>query len=145
MKLFYSGSNSQLIGYADAGYLSDPHKREITNRLSIYRWRYCNFLKICQIKISGYFIKSFRNYCNPWNKSRMYMAKVNYPTHKKNTDCQPLKIVSQYCLKIMPPASLNLEEATLKETKQNIYHQSSFIVASFNRKENWYQANQVKW
>ena len=27
MRLFYCGSNSQLIGYADAGYLSDPHKR----------------------------------------------------------------------------------------------------------------------
>jgi hypothetical protein len=36
----------------------------------------------------------------------------------------------------MPPASLNLEEAALKEKKQNISHQSSFILASFNRKEN---------
>jgi N6-adenosine-specific RNA methylase IME4 len=27
MKLFYSGSNSQLIGYADAGYLFDLHKK----------------------------------------------------------------------------------------------------------------------
>jgi hypothetical protein len=27
MRLFYSrGSNSQLVGYADAGFLSDPHK-----------------------------------------------------------------------------------------------------------------------
>jgi hypothetical protein len=27
MGLFYSrGSNSQLVGYADAGFLSDPHK-----------------------------------------------------------------------------------------------------------------------
>ena len=57
MRLFYSGSNSQLIGYANACY--------ITNKLSIYLWKYCNFLEICQTNISGYFIKSFRNYCNP--------------------------------------------------------------------------------
>jgi hypothetical protein len=30
-------------------------------------------------------------------------------------------------------ASLNLEEATLNETKQSISHQSSFILTSFNK------------
>jgi hypothetical protein len=29
MKLFYSGSNSQLNGYEDAGYLSDPSKERL--------------------------------------------------------------------------------------------------------------------
>jgi len=72
-----------LIGYADSGYQSDPPQREITNKLYVYIWRYCNFLEIDQINISGYFIKSFRNYCNPWSKSRMCMAKINYPVHKK--------------------------------------------------------------
>jgi hypothetical protein len=37
-------------------------------------------------------------------------------------DRQPLKIIPQYCLKIMLSASLNLEDATLKETKQIIYY-----------------------
>jgi len=37
----------------------------------------------------------------------------------------------------MLPTSLNLEEATIKETKQSISHQSSFIFMSFNdRKKN---------
>jgi hypothetical protein len=37
----------------------------------------------------------------------------------------------------MLPTSLNLEEATIKETKQSISHQSSFIFTSFNdRKKN---------
>jgi hypothetical protein len=37
MGLFYCGSNSQLIGYADAGYLSDPHKgRSQTGYLFTY-------------------------------------------------------------------------------------------------------------
>jgi uncharacterized protein YcgL (UPF0745 family) len=48
-------------------------------------------------------------------------------------DCQPLKIVPQYCLKIMLYTSLNLEEAKLNETKQNISHQSFFILMSFNK------------
>ena len=37
MGLFYCGSNSQLIGHADAGYLSDPHKgRSQTSYLFTY-------------------------------------------------------------------------------------------------------------
>ena len=48
-------------------------------------------------------------------------------------NCQPLKIVSQYCLKIILYASLNLEEATLNKTKQSISHQSSFILTSFHK------------
>jgi len=45
------------------------------------------------------------------------MAKVNSPGHKKNMDCQSLKIFPQYCLKIMLSASLNLEEAALYKIK----------------------------
>jgi hypothetical protein len=38
MELFYSGSKSQLIGYGDAGYLSNPHKgRSQTSYLFVYR------------------------------------------------------------------------------------------------------------
>ena len=46
IELFYSGSNSKLIGHADAGYLSDPHKKRLqTGYLFTYRdtvifWRY---------------------------------------------------------------------------------------------------------
>ena len=50
-------------------------------------------------------------------------------------DCQLLKIVPQYCLKIMLFASLNLEETILKETKQNISHQYFLILMSSNKKE----------
>jgi len=82
MRLFYSGLNSQLIGYVYACYLFDPYKKDITNKLSIYLWRYYNFLEICQTNINGFFIKSVINYYNPESKSRMYMVKVNYPAHK---------------------------------------------------------------
>jgi len=43
--LFYSGSNSKLIGHADAGYLSDPHKKRLkkgylfTYRNTVIFWR----------------------------------------------------------------------------------------------------------
>jgi len=46
MRLFYSGLNSQLIGYVYACYLFDPYKKDITNKLSItyegtiISWRY---------------------------------------------------------------------------------------------------------
>ena len=50
-------------------------------------------------------------------------------------DCQPLKIVTQYCLKIMLFISLHLEEDTLKDTKQDISYQNSFILTSFIRKK----------
>ena len=43
--------------------------------------------------------------------------------------------VSQYCLMIISPASLNLKETILKETKQNISHQSSFILTSSQKGE----------
>ena len=63
------------------------------------------------------------------------MSKINYRVHReKNVDCQPLKIVLQYYyLKIMLPVSLNLEETILKEIKQNIFHQSFFILTSSNK------------
>ena len=35
----------------------------------------------------------------------------------------------------MLPPSLNIEETTLKEIRQNIYHQSSFILTGFNKKK----------
>jgi hypothetical protein len=35
----------------------------------------------------------------------------------------------------MLPSSLNIEETTLKEIRQNIYHQSFFILAGFNKKK----------
>ena len=64
------------------------------------------------------------------------MAKINYPPHKeKNMECQPLKIVSQYCLKIILSASLNSEKSILKETKQSISHQNSFILMISNNRE----------
>jgi len=80
--LFYSESNSQLIRYANAGYLSNLH---IKRSQSGYILRYCNFLEICQTNINGYFIKSFRNYWNPCSKLRMYIAKVIYPTYKEKS------------------------------------------------------------
>jgi hypothetical protein len=64
------------------------------------------------------------------------VAKVNYPAHKKNIDFQRLKIVSQYCLKIILSASINLKEATLKETKQSISHTKILLYSRATKKKN---------
>ncbi|KAL0552298.1 hypothetical protein IC582_011406 [Cucumis melo] len=65
MGLFYSNkSNFDLVGYVDAGYLSDPHKSKISNRLSVYMGRNCYILAICKANHDGHFIESCRNFCN---------------------------------------------------------------------------------
>ena len=53
MGLFYCGSNSQLIGYADAGYLSDPHKgRSQTSYLFTYAGTAISWRSVKQLLVA---------------------------------------------------------------------------------------------
>ena len=84
MELFYSGSKSQLIGYGDAGYLSNPHKgRSQTSYLFVYRGIviYCRCIKKILVATSSNHSEIITIHKK---NSRVYMAKVNYPTHKKS-------------------------------------------------------------
>ena len=52
MGLFYCGSNSQLIGYVDASYLSDPHKeRSQTGYLVTYGGTAISWRSVKQILV----------------------------------------------------------------------------------------------
>ena len=64
--LFYpKGSNLQLIGYADAGYLSDPHKDRSQRRYLFICGNTTISWRSVKKNIINYLLKSLRNYCNP--------------------------------------------------------------------------------
>ncbi|KAM2792524.1 hypothetical protein PS2_004168 [Malus domestica] len=63
--LFYSknSTNDQvLVGYADAGFLSDLHKA-LSQIGCVQEWRYNNLMALNKANISCYIFKSFRNTC----------------------------------------------------------------------------------
>ena len=65
MGLFYSknSTNDQvLVGYADAGFLSDLHKA-LSQIGCVQEWRYINLMVFNKANISCYIFKSFRNTC----------------------------------------------------------------------------------
>ena len=61
MGLFYlRESKQQLLGYADVGYLSNPHKGRSQTGY-VFNYNGCYFIEICQTNNGGHIIKSFRN------------------------------------------------------------------------------------
>ena len=60
--LFYpNGSNPQLVGYANASYLSNPHKGQSqTWYLFTYLWQQCYFIEICWTTIYATFSNHFK-------------------------------------------------------------------------------------
>ncbi|BBN67664.1 Disease resistance protein CC-NBS-LRR class family [Prunus dulcis] len=68
MGLFYSSesTNAQsIVGYADAGYLSDPHQGRSQTGYVFYMWRNCNLMALNETNISGHIFQSLRNTCPP--------------------------------------------------------------------------------
>ena len=56
---FQKNQDSSLVGYTDAGYMSDPHKCQITNWVRFPSWRNDHFIEIVQANACGYIHKSF--------------------------------------------------------------------------------------
>ena len=54
---YFEESKSELIGYADAEYLSDPYKLSI-KKLFVYIWRHNNILAINEANVGNDFFKS---------------------------------------------------------------------------------------
>ncbi|XP_049397205.1 secreted RxLR effector protein 161-like [Solanum stenotomum] len=135
MRLFYSNkSKSELIGYADAGYLSDSHKvRSQTSNLFTY---------------GGTTIS--------WHSMKQTLATTSsnnaeiIAIHEASRECVWLRSMTQHIqemcgfpMKRDIPTALNednvasivqLKGDTLKETKQNTFHQNSFSLMILRRK-----------
>ncbi|XP_049372065.1 secreted RxLR effector protein 161-like [Solanum verrucosum] len=58
--LYSNASKSELIGYADASYLSDPHKVR-SQKNYLFTWRYNYIMAFDETNNSCYFFKSRRN------------------------------------------------------------------------------------
>nr|KYP61353.1 Retrovirus-related Pol polyprotein from transposon TNT 1-94 [Cajanus cajan] len=57
MGLLYSNiSKPELNGYADAGYLSDPHNDKSQTGYFFYKWWYNHFMVICKTNHISHFI-----------------------------------------------------------------------------------------
>ena len=79
MGLFYSGEfKTKLIVYADAEYLSDPHKAQSQTRYlfscggTIISWRSMKQMLLC------------RNKTPPWNKLKVRLVEINDTPYSRN-------------------------------------------------------------
>ena len=79
MGLFYPGeSKTKLIDYADAEYLSDPHKAQSQTRYlfscggTIISWRSMKQMLLC------------RNKSPPWSKSKVRLVEINDTPYSRN-------------------------------------------------------------
>ena len=134
MGLFYSNkSKEKLLGYADAGYLSDPHKaRSQTGYVFNYNgtsilWRSVKqtwWLHHQIIQKLLQFTKLVMNACGLDRRSTIFKNHVGSPMSKTS---------QQYYLKTMLHALHKSKEVTSKEIEPSTFHQNFSIHMSFRR------------
>jgi hypothetical protein len=134
MRLFYSrGSNSQLVGYAYAGYLSDLHKGRSQTRYLFT----CENTAISLKSVKQTLVVTSSNHLEiiaTHEASQECIWLRSLIQHiRENVVCLQSKIARQYYMKIMLLVSHRSEEDILKVTEPNTFHQSSFIHMSSRR------------
>ena len=133
MGLFYSNkSKEKLLGYADAGYLSDPHKaRSQTGNVFNYNGTAISWRSFKQTMVAT---SSNHSEIIAIHEASRECICLRSMIHHIQESCGPLsKTSQQYYLKTMLHALHKSKEVTSKEIEPNTFHQKFSIHMSFRR------------